>query len=90
MSLADPHLKTDDVRITRTRPLLTPAALEEEIPAPGSALELVSRARGAIFPGSRVSGRTGSMPDACGRLSRKDKFLSSFAMGGWVGVSRSG
>ena len=46
--MADPHLKTDDVRITRTRPLLTPAALEEEIPAPGSALELVSRARGAI------------------------------------------
>lgn len=46
--MADPHVKTDDVRITRTRPLLTPAALEEEIPAPGPALELVAHARGAI------------------------------------------
>ena len=41
-------MKTDDLRIAKTHPLLTPALLAEEIPATEAASEVVYRSRGAI------------------------------------------
>lgn len=41
-------MRTDDLRIARIRPLLTPAVLSEELPMSGAAGELVSRTRAAV------------------------------------------
>ncbi len=41
-------MKTDDLRISRVRPLLTPAILAEEVPADSDATELVASSRRAI------------------------------------------
>ena len=38
-------MKTDDLRITRTRPLIAPAVLGEEIPLSSEAAEFVSASR---------------------------------------------
>lgn len=41
-------MKTDDLRIAKTRPLLTPAALAEEFPRTDDASELVYHSRCSI------------------------------------------
>ncbi len=41
-------MKTDDLRIAKTRPLLTPAVLAEEVPRTDEASELVYRSRSSI------------------------------------------
>ncbi len=41
-------MKTDDLRITRTRPLIAPAALSEEIPLSSRAAELVCASRRSV------------------------------------------
>ena len=41
-------MKTDDLRIAKTRPLLTPAVLAEEVPRTNKASELVYRSRCSI------------------------------------------
>lgn len=40
--------RIDDVRIRAVRPLITPALLEESLPVPAEALQLVEKSRGAI------------------------------------------
>jgi 3-deoxy-7-phosphoheptulonate synthase len=42
------HTRTDDVRIRSVRPLITPALLQEWLPAPGAAVRLVEHSRAAI------------------------------------------
>ncbi|QLP99842.1 MAG: 3-deoxy-7-phosphoheptulonate synthase [Burkholderiaceae bacterium] len=42
------HTRTDDVRIRAVRPLITPALLQEWLPAPASAERLVEHSRAAI------------------------------------------
>ncbi|MBT4076829.1 MAG: 3-deoxy-7-phosphoheptulonate synthase, partial [Gammaproteobacteria bacterium] len=41
-------VQTNNLRIVRTRPLLTPALLTEEIPATEKAMELVNRSRSIV------------------------------------------
>ncbi|MEO1618280.1 MAG: 3-deoxy-7-phosphoheptulonate synthase, partial [Planctomycetota bacterium] len=41
-------MQTDDLRIAKTRPLLTPALLEEEVPASIDVTRVVSNGRAAI------------------------------------------
>src|SRR5262249_22827770 len=40
--------RTDDLRIERVRPLVSPAVLQEELPLPDAAAELIQRSRRAI------------------------------------------
>ena len=44
----DDSTRTDDIRISAVRPLITPALLEEWLPVPAATLALVERSRAAI------------------------------------------
>ena len=72
-------MQTDNLRISRTRPLLAPAILEEEIPLLARASERVAQSRETIEPrrwithkGSSLSPMTlpKSYSSSCGYISK--------------------
>lgn len=63
-------MKTDNLRISRTRPLLTPAILEEEIPLVEAASNVVAESRSAIE--SIIDGRDQRMFAVVGPCSIHD------------------
>ena len=66
--------RIDDTRIRAVRPLLTPALLEERLPAPDAAQQLVEASRAAI---SRVlHGRDDRLVGYTGGLEKKRWLLA--------------